>query len=60
MFISADFINSRIRESDADKLMPSFDLPVYRDYGIVKFDTLQYSGNPLKFEIYCCIQNAAG
>ena len=47
MFISADFINSRIRESDADKLMPSFDLPVYRDYGIVKFDTLQYSGNPL-------------
>jgi hypothetical protein len=50
MFISANFSNSRIRESDADKLLPSFGIPVYKEYGIVKFDTLKYSGNPLNFK----------
>ncbi len=60
MFISADFINSRIRESDADKLMPSFGLPVYHDYGIVKFDTLQYSGNPLNFKTTAIFRTQRG
>jgi len=60
MFISADFINSRIRETDANKLMPSFGIPVYKDYGIVNFDTLKYSGNPLNFRTTAILRTARG
>ena len=60
MFISAEFINSSIRESDADKLMPSFGIPVYKEYGIVKFDTLKYSGNPLNFNTTAILRTQRG
>ncbi|MDR3626918.1 MAG: hypothetical protein P4L45_08805, partial [Ignavibacteriaceae bacterium] len=60
MFISADFKNSRIRESDADKLLPSFHIPVYKEYGIVKFDTLKYSGNPLNFKTTAFLRSDRG
>lgn len=60
MFISADFINSRIRETDADKLIPSFGIPVYKEYGVVNFDTLKYSGNPLNFRTTAIFRTARG
>jgi hypothetical protein len=60
MFISADLSSSRIRESDADKLMPSFGIPVYKEYGVIKFDTLKYSGNPLNFKTTALFRSERG
>lgn len=60
MFITADFSNSRIRETDADKLLPSFGLPVYNEYGVVNFDTLRYSGNPLNFSTTAVFRTERG
>jgi hypothetical protein len=60
MFISADFINSSVKESDANYLMPSIGIPEYNEYGIVKFDTLKYSGNPLNFSTTAIIKTDRG
>ncbi len=49
MYISADFIDSRILETDAAKLLPGLHIPEFKDLGMVKFDTLTFRGNPLDF-----------
>jgi hypothetical protein len=49
MYITADFYNSFINQSDVNKLMPSLKVPTYPQFGLLMFDTLTYSGNPLNF-----------
>lgn len=49
MYISVDFFNSYINQSDVNKLLPSLNIPAYKELGLIKFDTLAYTGNPLNF-----------
>jgi hypothetical protein len=47
--IEAGFKNSFVDPQDLHDLLSQLNIPVYKDYGIVKFDTLNFSGNPLNF-----------
>ena len=49
MFITAKFKNTYINQSDINKLIPSLNLPVYEKLGVLRFDTLTFSGHPLNF-----------
>ena len=48
--ISADFKNSYINQSDIDKLLPEFGIPVFEKLGVVKIDSLTFDGRPLNFK----------
>jgi hypothetical protein len=50
MTISADFKNSYIVQSDIDKLLPEFGIPVFEKLGVVKIDSLTFNGRPLNFK----------
>ncbi len=49
MYITTSFYNSYVNQSDINKLLPSLQIPVYPQLGLLKFDTLLYYGNPLNF-----------
>ncbi len=49
MNINVNFINSFINQDDVTALLPSLDIPTYKDYGVLQFDSLSYSGQPLNF-----------
>ncbi len=60
MFIDVNFVNTRINESDADRLLPSFGIPVYKGFEDIKFDELTYSGNPLNFNFKALMKSSKG
>ena len=49
MQIAVEFQNTYLNQSDLNALLPSLNLPVYEDYGTLRFDTLTYKGKPLDF-----------
>jgi hypothetical protein len=49
MNISMNFRNSFINQDDVTTLLPELDIPTYKEYGVLNFDTLSYSGQPLDF-----------
>jgi len=49
MNISMSFTNSYINQDDVTTLLPELDIPTYKKYGVLNFDTLSYSGQPLNF-----------
>jgi hypothetical protein len=49
MNINVNFINSFINQDDVTSLLPSLDIPTYKEYGVLQFDSLSYSGKPLDF-----------
>ena len=49
MNINVNFKNSFINQDDVTNLLPSLDIPTYKDYGVLQFDSLSYSGQPLNF-----------
>ncbi len=49
MHITADFYNTYLNQEDINDLLPSLQVPVFKEYGIIKFDTLSYEGKPLDF-----------
>ena len=60
MYITANFFESRIRESDAAKLLPSIGIPVIKNLDVVNFDTLVYEGNPLNFKTRAFLRSGGG
>ncbi len=60
MFITANFFNSRVRESDAAKLLPSIGIQAIKDLDVVNFDTLVYEGNPLNFKTKVFLRSGGG
>jgi hypothetical protein len=50
MFISAVFKDTYIFQADVDKLLPGIHMRVYEKFGLLKFDTLTFTGNPLNFK----------
>jgi hypothetical protein len=49
MLIDVNFLESYIKPADPDSLLRTIDIPVYAGYGNLRFDTLYFKGEPLKF-----------
>lgn len=49
MLINASFRNSFVNQYDVKNLLPSIDIPIYEDYGVLQFDSLSFEGKPLDF-----------
>jgi hypothetical protein len=49
MIISVNFRNSYVNQDDVNGLLYSIDIPVYKDLGLLQFDSLYFSGKPLDF-----------
>jgi hypothetical protein len=50
MFINTTFTNSSVNQNDIKNLLPTIKVPLYPDYGVLSFDSLYFSGNPLNFD----------
>lgn len=60
MFLQVSLSKSILDPSDPNKLLREIDIPEYKELGLVKFDTLNYSGNPLDFKTDFAISTAKG
>jgi len=49
MLIDLNFSDTKFHSADPDKLLRTIDLSVYGKYGLLRFDTLYFKGNPLQF-----------
>ena len=49
MNINVSFKNSFINQDDVTALLPTLEIPTYKEYGVLQFDSLSYSGQPLNF-----------
>jgi hypothetical protein len=49
MVINARFNNSLVNQNDIKTLLPEVSIPIYKEYGILQFDTLYFEGKPLNF-----------
>ena len=49
MFINISFNNSYLDPSDPNKLLKDIKLPEYKKFGVIQFDTLNYTGNLKNF-----------
>ncbi len=50
LYIKADFFDTYIDQNDINNLLPSLKLPVYNEYGLLRFDSLSYTGKLLDFK----------
>ncbi len=60
MQISMAFQNTYINQEDLNSLLPTLNMPVYKEYGTVRFDTLTYKGNPLDFYTHIKVRTDKG
>ena len=60
MFISTSFFDSQVNQSDIHQLLPSIGIPAFKNLGIVRFDTLNFQGNPLNFNSTAFLAMAGG
>ena len=49
MNINVSFRNSFINQDDVTALLPTLEIPTYKEYGVLQFDSLAYEGQPLNF-----------
>ena len=49
-YINAAFFDTYIDQNDINNLLPSLNLPVYNEYGLLRFDSLNFKGKPLDFK----------
>ncbi|RPI66124.1 MAG: hypothetical protein EHM47_17410, partial [Ignavibacteriales bacterium] len=49
LLIAADLSGSYINQNDIKNLLSGIEVPIYPEYGIIRFDTLTYDGSPSKF-----------
>jgi len=50
MIMNIQFNNSLVNQDDIKNLLPDVSIPIYKDYGILQFDTLYFEGKPLNFK----------
>jgi hypothetical protein len=60
MFITAQFYNTSVTQSDIDKLLPSIGIPIYEEFGEVFFDTLNFEGHSIDFNSNFFVRTAKG
>lgn len=58
--IQADLSGSVIDPADPAKLLPSESLPDYSDFGVITFDTLTFTGNPVDFNTIISLRTDKG
>jgi len=49
MLIDLKFSDTQFHSADPNKMLRTIDLPVYDNYGLLRFDSLYFKGNPLQF-----------
>ncbi len=49
MNINAEFSNCIVNQDDITNLLPEIGIPLYKDYGVLSFDSLYFKGKPLIF-----------
>lgn len=60
MLINTHFRNSYVNQDDVNNLLHTIDLPIYKDLGILQFDTLYFEGKPLNFDAGLSLQTKRG
>ena len=60
MNINVNFKNSFINQDDVTALLPSLEIPTYKEYGVLHFDSLAYEGQPLNFTSNMLLQTDKG
>ena len=60
MNINVNFRNSFINQDDVTALLPSLEIPTYKEYGVLHFDSLAYEGQPLNFASNMLLQTDQG
>jgi hypothetical protein len=50
MFMNFNLSGSYIDQEDINNLLPGLELTLYPEYGVIRFDSLLYAGEPLEFE----------
>ncbi len=60
MNINVNFRNSFINQDDVTALLPSLEIPTYKEYGVLHFDSLAYEGQPLNFASNMLLQTDKG
>jgi len=58
--LNVKFKNSFINEPDVANILPSLDIPVYADLGVINIDTLNFEGKPLDFKTIILLKTKAG
>ena len=60
MNFDVSLTDSYIDPSDPNKLIRNLELPEYKEFGVLKFDTLNYNGGPLNFKTTFAIRTDKG
>ncbi len=60
MQIKMLFTKSQVNQTDVNDLLRDIDIPVYSEYGLLKLDTLSYSGKPLAFTSHAILTTDKG
>lgn len=60
MYIDMNFSDTYIHPADPNDLLRDIDIPVYDQVGVLTFDTLYFSGEPLKFNAGMDVSCAKG
>lgn len=50
LYVNVDFFDTYIDQNDIYNILPSLKLPVYNEYGLLRFDSLSYKGKLLDFK----------
>lgn len=50
LIFDLELINSKLYQPDIARLLPSAGIPMFKDFGIIRIDTLTYSGEPVNFK----------
>ncbi len=60
MMINVKFKDSFINQDDVTNLLPELDIPTYKDYGVLQFDSLSFVGKPLDFSANMLLKTDKG
>ena len=60
MYISVSFYNSQLNQTDIHQLLPSINIPSFNNTEYIKFDTLNFNGNPLNFNTTAFLRIGSG
>lgn len=60
MLIEVKFRDTFVNQDDVTNLLPTIGIPTYKDYGVLQFDSLSFSGKPLNFSANMLLQTDRG
>jgi hypothetical protein len=60
MLIEIKFRDSFVNQDDVTNLLPTIGIPTYKEYGVLQFDSLSFSGKPLNFSANMLLQTDKG